>query len=131
MDELVEDRVIGVLLGAAAGDALGVPYEADSHPLPGPGQEAEMLGGGLGGFAPAPVDPSWTTATTGPPGPPRRSHSTCSQPASNASTVNWAPWNATSASSSSGPDSPNNLTFRGLLAVLVGGEELLCAALQV
>jgi ADP-ribosyl-[dinitrogen reductase] hydrolase len=52
MDELVEDRVIGVLVGAAAGDALGVPYEAESRPLPGPGQEAEMLGGGLGGFAP-------------------------------------------------------------------------------
>jgi ADP-ribosyl-[dinitrogen reductase] hydrolase len=52
LDGLVEDRVIGVLLGAAAGDTLGVPYEADSRPLPGPGQQAEMLGGGLGGFAP-------------------------------------------------------------------------------
>ncbi|WP_219417776.1 ADP-ribosylglycohydrolase family protein [Pseudonocardia nigra] len=46
------DRAVGVLLGAAAGDALGVPYEYGSRPLPGPGEEARMLGGGLGGYAP-------------------------------------------------------------------------------
>jgi ADP-ribosyl-[dinitrogen reductase] hydrolase len=46
------DRVTGVLLGAAAGDALGVPYEYGSRPLPGPGEQARMLGGGLGGYAP-------------------------------------------------------------------------------
>lgn len=46
------DRAVGVLLGAAAGDALGVPYEYDSRPLPAPGESARMLGGGLGGFAP-------------------------------------------------------------------------------
>ncbi|MGD9525541.1 MAG: ADP-ribosylglycohydrolase family protein [Pseudonocardia sp.] len=46
------DRAAGVLLGAAAGDALGVPYEYGSRPLPAPGEPARMLGGGLGGFAP-------------------------------------------------------------------------------
>jgi ADP-ribosyl-[dinitrogen reductase] hydrolase len=46
------DRAVGVLLGAAAGDALGVPYEYDSRALPGPGEQALMLGGGLGGYAP-------------------------------------------------------------------------------
>ncbi len=46
------DRVAGVLLGVAAGDALGVPYEYGSRPLPGPGEQARMLGGGLGGYAP-------------------------------------------------------------------------------
>jgi ADP-ribosyl-[dinitrogen reductase] hydrolase len=46
------DRVAGVLLGGAAGDALGVPYEYGSRPLPGPAEQACMLGGGLGGYAP-------------------------------------------------------------------------------
>ncbi|QYN37740.1 ADP-ribosylglycohydrolase family protein [Pseudonocardia sp. DSM 110487] len=46
------DRVSGVLLGVAVGDALGVPYEYGSRPLPGPGEQARMLGGGLGGYAP-------------------------------------------------------------------------------
>ncbi|HXV94890.1 MAG TPA: ADP-ribosylglycohydrolase family protein [Pseudonocardia sp.] len=46
------DRAVGVLLGAAAGDALGVPYEYGSPPLPGPGEEPRMLGGGLGDYAP-------------------------------------------------------------------------------
>lgn len=46
----VADRAAGVLLGAACGDALGVPYEfarrlAD-HEVP------EMVGGGLGPYAP-------------------------------------------------------------------------------
>ena len=44
------DRAAGVLLGQAIGDALGVPYEFGSTSLtPGRG---EMIGGGLGGFAP-------------------------------------------------------------------------------
>lgn len=43
------DRAVGVLLGAAAGDALGVPYEFGSTRLDG---EPQMLGGGLGGIAP-------------------------------------------------------------------------------
>ncbi|MFC5993504.1 ADP-ribosylglycohydrolase family protein [Pseudonocardia hispaniensis] len=46
------DRAVGVLLGAAVGDALGVPYEYGSRSLPGPGEPARMLGGGLGGYAP-------------------------------------------------------------------------------
>jgi ADP-ribosylglycohydrolase len=46
------DRVAGVLLGVAVGDALGVPYEYGSRPLPGPGEQARMLGGGLGDYAP-------------------------------------------------------------------------------
>ncbi len=44
------DRACGVLLGTACGDALGVPYEFATPP--GPNAEAEMLGGGLGDFAP-------------------------------------------------------------------------------
>ncbi len=43
------DRAVGALLGAAAGDALGVPYEYGSRPVEG---EPQMLGGGLGGLAP-------------------------------------------------------------------------------
>ncbi len=46
------DRAVGVLLGAAAGDALGVPYEYGSRPLPPVGESPRMLGGGLGGYAP-------------------------------------------------------------------------------
>ena len=44
------DRACGVLLGAACGDALGVPYEFAQPPAP--GEIAEMRGGGLGDFAP-------------------------------------------------------------------------------
>lgn len=44
------DRAVGVLLGQAIGDALGVPYEFATPP--GPGEHAAMLGGGLGDFAP-------------------------------------------------------------------------------
>ena len=44
------DRAAGVLLAGACGDALGVPYEFATPP--GPGEDAEMRGGGLGGFAP-------------------------------------------------------------------------------
>ncbi len=40
-----QDRAAGVLLGHAAGDALGVPYEFRAPP--GPGEHAEMRGGGL------------------------------------------------------------------------------------
>ncbi len=44
-----EARAAGVLLGQACGDALGVPYELGSAPL---GERAEMVGGGLGHYAP-------------------------------------------------------------------------------
>ncbi|WP_254185532.1 nicotinamide riboside transporter PnuC [Nocardioides panacis] len=44
------DRACGVLLGQAAGDALGVPYEFATPPRA--GQLAEMTGGGLGDYAP-------------------------------------------------------------------------------
>lgn len=43
-------RATGVLLGTAAGDALGVPYEFATPP--GPGEPAQMRGGGLGDLAP-------------------------------------------------------------------------------
>ena len=43
------DRAAGVLLGQACGDALGVPYEFGSARL---GERAEMVGGGLGSYAP-------------------------------------------------------------------------------
>lgn len=43
------DRAGGVLLGQAVGDALGVPYEFGRAPLTG---AAQMLGGGLGDYAP-------------------------------------------------------------------------------
>ncbi|PWJ46852.1 ADP-ribosylglycohydrolase [Quadrisphaera granulorum] len=51
------DRAAGVLLGQAVGDALGVPYEfVPEHRLPHLGDatdgRAEMLGGGLGDYAP-------------------------------------------------------------------------------
>jgi ADP-ribosylglycohydrolase len=44
------DRAAGVLLGAACGDALGVPYEF-GPPLP-DDQLPQMTGGGLGPYAP-------------------------------------------------------------------------------
>ncbi|RAY16095.1 ADP-ribosylglycohydrolase family protein [Actinomadura craniellae] len=44
------DRIAGVLLGAACGDALGVPYEFATPP--GPDEAPEMIGGGLGPYAP-------------------------------------------------------------------------------
>lgn len=43
------DRAVGVLLGQAVGDALGVPYEYGSAALVG---EPQMIGGGLGGISP-------------------------------------------------------------------------------
>lgn len=45
------DRAVGVLLAAAAGDALGVPYEFESRVLR-DDEQPQMLGGGLGNFAP-------------------------------------------------------------------------------
>ncbi|MGC5258231.1 ADP-ribosylglycohydrolase family protein [Gordonia sp. DT218] len=45
------DRTAGVLLGTAVGDALGVPYEFETRILR-DGDRPEMLGGGLGNFAP-------------------------------------------------------------------------------
>lgn len=52
------DRACGVLLGAAAGDALGAGYEFGSASL-GDGPP-RMIGGGLGGFAPG----EWTDDTS-------------------------------------------------------------------
>ena len=49
LDAKPADRAVGALLGAAAGDALGVPYEFGTRVLDG---EPQMLGGGLGGIAP-------------------------------------------------------------------------------
>ena len=49
LDAKQTDRVIGALLGAAAGDALGVSYEFGSRRLR---EEPQMLGGGLGGLVP-------------------------------------------------------------------------------
>ena len=45
------DRVEGVLLGGACGDALGVPYEFGSAPLA-TGEAPRMIGGGLGPYEP-------------------------------------------------------------------------------
>ncbi|MCL1801678.1 MAG: ADP-ribosylglycohydrolase family protein [Promicromonosporaceae bacterium] len=50
------DRAIAVLLGAAVGDALGAGYEFETAPFTG---KAEMIGGGLGDFAPY----EWTDDT--------------------------------------------------------------------
>ncbi|GAA1614290.1 ADP-ribosylglycohydrolase family protein [Actinoplanes couchii] len=44
------DRAAGVLLGAACGDALGVPYEFAAPPPA--GRAPRMSGGGLGDYAP-------------------------------------------------------------------------------
>jgi len=49
------DRAAGVLLGAAAGDALGAGYEFTGDPPPVP----QMIGGGLGGWEPG----EWTDDT--------------------------------------------------------------------
>ncbi|GAA1871832.1 ADP-ribosylglycohydrolase family protein [Myceligenerans crystallogenes] len=51
------DRARGVLLAAACGDALGAGYEFGSAPL---GDHPEMIGGGLGDFAPG----EWTDDTS-------------------------------------------------------------------
>lgn len=52
------DRAVGVLLGAAAGDALGAGYEFN-RPLA-PDHPVGMIGGGLGPFAPG----EWTDDTS-------------------------------------------------------------------
>lgn len=52
------DRVAGVMVGTAVGDALGAGYEFGSAPL-GP-DGPDMIGGGLGDFAPG----QWTDDTT-------------------------------------------------------------------
>ncbi|MGE2736085.1 ADP-ribosylglycohydrolase family protein [Mycolicibacterium vaccae] len=52
------DRAIGVLVGMAAGDALGAGYEFD--PPMETGQPVGMIGGGLGPFAPG----EWTDDTS-------------------------------------------------------------------
>lgn len=49
LDSRQNDRAVGVLVGQAAGDALGVPYEFGSPALDG---EPQMIGGGLGGIEP-------------------------------------------------------------------------------
>ena len=45
------DRIAGTILGGAVGDALGVPYEFETRALH-DSEEPQMLGGGLGSFAP-------------------------------------------------------------------------------
>ncbi len=52
------DRVAGVLLGTAAGDALGAPYEF--QPPRGPELAVEMVGGGSFGWEPS----EWTDDTS-------------------------------------------------------------------
>jgi ADP-ribosylglycohydrolase/predicted protein tyrosine phosphatase len=49
LDAVQGDRAAGVLLGAACGDALGVPYEFGVRTLE---DDPRMLGGGLGDYAP-------------------------------------------------------------------------------
>src|SRR4029077_9239808 len=52
------DRAVGVLLGTAAGDALGAPYEFG--PPRGPELEVAMVGGGSFGWGPG----EWTDDTS-------------------------------------------------------------------
>ena len=54
----LRDRVAGVMIGTAVGDALGAGYEFGSAPLGPAGPD--MIGGGLGRFAPG----EWTDDTT-------------------------------------------------------------------
>jgi ADP-ribosyl-[dinitrogen reductase] hydrolase len=53
--EIDDDRVAGVLVGLATGDALGAGYEFG----PAPNGDADMIGGGLGPWAPG----EWTDDT--------------------------------------------------------------------
>ncbi|MFJ2737186.1 MULTISPECIES: ADP-ribosylglycohydrolase family protein [unclassified Streptomyces] len=50
LDARGSDRAAGVLLGAAAGDALGVPYEFQATLRD--DQQPQMIGGGLGPYKP-------------------------------------------------------------------------------
>ncbi|MFE6649982.1 ADP-ribosylglycohydrolase family protein [Nocardioides sp. NPDC057772] len=53
------DRAVGAIVGTAVADALGAHYEFD-RPRLGADEKAQMLGGGLGPFAPG----EWTDDTT-------------------------------------------------------------------
>jgi len=53
------DRAVGAIVGTAVADALGAHYEFD-RPRLGADEQAQMLGGGLGPFAPG----EWTDDTT-------------------------------------------------------------------
>lgn len=53
------DRAVGAVLGSAVADALGAAYEFDRVVL-GPGEHAQMLGGGIGSFEKG----EWTDDTT-------------------------------------------------------------------
>ncbi len=57
LDGAQADRVAGVLVGTAAGDALGAGYEFTT---PGPAADIDMIGGGPFGFAPG----EWTDDTS-------------------------------------------------------------------
>lgn len=56
LDEAQIDRAIGTLVAAACGDALGAGYEFETAE---PDGRPQMIGGGLGGFAPG----EWTDDT--------------------------------------------------------------------
>ncbi|CAM2813353.1 ADP-ribosylglycohydrolase family protein [Prescottella defluvii] len=56
-NERMADRAAGVLLATAAGDALGAGYEFTT---PGTGTVIDMIGGGIGAFAPG----EWTDDTS-------------------------------------------------------------------
>ncbi|MEI7054735.1 ADP-ribosylglycohydrolase family protein [Nocardioides sp. CCNWLW239] len=59
LTESQSDRAVGAIVGTAVADALGAHYEFD-RPTLGPDEKAQMLGGGLGPFAPG----EWTDDTT-------------------------------------------------------------------
>ncbi|MFD7076113.1 ADP-ribosylglycohydrolase family protein [Nocardioides sp. NPDC059952] len=59
LTESQSDRAVGAIVGTAVADALGAHYEFD-RPRLGADEKAQMLGGGLGPFAPG----EWTDDTT-------------------------------------------------------------------